>query len=185
MTKTSKVLVPLGLCLLLITGCTAAPAAVQPSVTASGIGDWPSFLPTPSAHGIAHGSADSPAMSYPGSPVIVQLATGRITVDVEGPTLPPDTNLNAEQVVCTFTITLRDSDTVVPLVASQFDVLDHTGGVHALALVASTTAPAQVDPHQTVTLKLAATLPSGEGMLRYHPAEGVVVAAWDYIAETD
>jgi len=185
MTKTSKVLIPLGLCLMLITGCAAAPAAVQPSVTASGIGDWPSFLPSPTANGVAHGSADSPALSYPGSPVIVQLATGRVTVDVEGPALPPDTKLNADQVACTFTITLDDSDTAVPLAASQFDVVDHTGAVHALAPVASTTAPARVDPHQTVTLKLAATLPSGEGMLRYHPTEGVVVAAWDYIAETD
>jgi hypothetical protein len=152
---------------------------------ASGIGDLPSFLPTPTANGIAHGSADSPALSYQGSPVIVQLATGRVTVNVVGPALPPDTKLNADQVACTFTITLGGSDTAVPIAASQFDVLDHIGGVHALALVASTTAPTQVDPHRTVTLKLAATLPSGEGLVRYHPTAEVVVAAWDYVAETD
>jgi len=36
-----------------------------------------------------------------------------------------------------------------------------------------------------VTFELAAALPSGEGLLRYHPAAGAVVAAWDYVAETD
>ena len=185
MTKTSRILVLLGVCLLLITGCAAAPAAVPPSGTGSGSGDLPSFLPTPTANSVAHGSADSPAMSYPGSPVIVQLATGLVTVDVEGPALPADTQLNAVQVVCTFAITLRDSDTTVPLDASQFDVLDHTGGLHPLALASSTTVAAQVGPHETVTFKLSATLPSGEGLVRYHPMAGVVVAAWDYVAETD
>jgi hypothetical protein len=182
MTKISKVLVLLGVCLLLVTGCSTAPAAVAPIGTASGIGDLPTFLPTPTANGIAHGSADSPAMSYPGSPVIVQLATGHVTVEVDGPALPADTKLNAVQVACTFTITLRDSDTTVPLAVSQFDVLDHTGGIHPLTLAPSTTVAAKVDPHQTVTLKLSATLPSGEGLIRYHPTADAVVAAWDYVA---
>lgn len=179
MTKSSKVLVLLGVCLLLISGC----AAVQPSGTGSGIGDLPSFLPTPTANSVAHGSADSPAMSYPGSPVIVKLATGHVTVDVDGPALPSDTQLNAVQVVCTFTVTLRDADTTVPLVSSQFDVLDHTGVVHPLST--SATVPTQVDPQGSVTFTLYATLPSGEGLIRYHPIGDAVVAAWDYVAETD
>jgi hypothetical protein len=182
MTKTAQVLVPLALGLLLLAAC-GAPSAGQPSGTASGIGDWPSFLPSPSANGVAHGSADAPAMSYAGSPVVVQLSTGHVTVNVQGPALPPDTTLNAVQVVCTFTITLRDADTTVPLVSSQFDVLDHTGVVHPLAT--SATVPTQVDPQQSVTLTLYATLPSGEGLLRYHPLASGVVAAWDYVAETD
>jgi len=185
MTKISKVLVLLGVCLLLVTGCAAPPAAVPPSGTASGIGDLPSFLPTRSANGVAHGSADSPAMSYPGSPVIVQLATGHVTVEVDGPALPPDTKLNAVQVDCTFTITLRDADSAVPLAASQFDVVDHTGVVHALAYVASASGPPRVAPQEAVKFKLVATLPSGEGLIRYHPTADVVVAAWDYVAETD
>jgi hypothetical protein len=185
MTKISAVLTPLAVCLLLVAGCAPAQEVDRPIGTASGIGDLPSFLPTPTSNGVARGSADSPAMSYPGSPVIVQLATGSVTVDVQGPALPPDTKLNAVQVVGTFTITLRDSDTTVSLDASQFDVLDHTGGVHELAAAPSTTVPKQVAPHQTATLTLSATLPSGEGLLRYHPVGGVVVAAWDYVAETD
>lgn len=184
MTKISMILIPLAVCLLLITGCTS-PVADRSGGTASGIGDLPSFLPTPTSNGVAHGSAASPAMSYPGSPVIVELATGHVTVEVAGPSLPPDTKLNADQVVCTFTITLRDADTTVPLAASQFDVLDHNGGVRPLASASTTTVPAQVDPHQTVTVTVYATLPSGEGLLRYHPTPSAVVAAWDYVAETD
>jgi hypothetical protein len=124
-------------------------------------------------------------MSYAGSPVVVRLSTGQVTVDVAGPSLPPDTKLNAEQVVCTFTITLNDSDIAVPLATSQFDVLDHTGVVHPLVLASSSMLPAEVAPHQTVTLALSATLPSGEGLLRYRPTASAVVAAWDYVAETD
>jgi hypothetical protein len=184
MTQISRVLVLLGVCLLLVAGCSAS-GAVPASGTASGIGDLPTFLPTGTSDGVARGSADSPAMSYPGRPVIVQLATGHVTVDVEGPSFPPDTKLNADQVVCTFTITLRDSDTTVPLAASQFDVLDHTGGVHPLAVATSTTLPGTVVPGQATTFTLSATLPSGEGLIRYHPAGERAVAAWDYVAETD
>ncbi len=184
MSRISRALVLVGVCLLLVAGCSSAPGG-QSGSTASGIGDLPTFLPSASANVVAHGSADSPAMSYAGSPVVVQLATGHVTVDVQGPAFPPDTKLGADQVVCTFTITLRDSDTTVPLAAAQFDVLDHLGGVHPVALAPSTTVPAQVEPHRTVTFELAATLPSGEGLLRYHPAAGAVVAAWDYVAETD
>lgn len=181
MSKIWGLVVPLALCLLLIAGCSSA---ADPSSRA-GIGDLPSFLPTPSSSGVAHGSAASPALSYPGSPVIVELATGQVTVDVAGPSLPPDTKLNADQVIGTFTITLRDADTTVALAASQFDVLDHNGGVHALAAASPSAVPAQVTPHHTVTFALYATLPSGEGLLRYHPSATAVVAAWDYVAETD
>jgi hypothetical protein len=63
--------------------------------------------------------------------------------------------------------------------------VDHTGGVHIVTSVASAAAPPEVAPHQTVvTFKLTARLPSGEGLIRYHPADGVVLAAWDYAAET-
>ena len=122
MSRISRALALVGVCLLLVAGCSSAPGG-QSGSTASGIGDLPTFLPSASANVVAHGSADSPAMSYAGSPVVVQLATGHVTVDVQGPAFPADTKLGADQVVCTFTITLRDSDTTVPLAAAQFDVL--------------------------------------------------------------
>jgi hypothetical protein len=174
-------LIPLAVCLLLVAGCSFT--ADRSSGAASGMGDLPSFLPTPTSNGVVRGSAASPAMSYPGSPVTVELATGHVTVDVAGPSIPPDTKLNADQVLATFTITLRDADTTVSVTASQFDVLDHNGGVHPLTPSASV--PPQADPHQNVTFALYATLPSGEGLLRYHPTASAVVAAWDYVAETD
>jgi hypothetical protein len=173
----------LAVCLLLVAGCSSGTVADPSGGAASGMGDLPSFLPTPLSNGVVRGSAAAPAMSFPGSPVAVELATGHVTVDVAGPSLPPDTKLNADRVIVTFTITLRDADTTVLVAASQFDVLDHNGGVHPLA--PSATVPTQVDPRQTVTFTLYATLPSGEGLLRYHPTATAVVAAWDYVAETD
>ena len=101
MSRISRALVLVGVCLLLVAGCSSAPGG-QSGSTASGIGDLPTFLPSASANVVAHGSADSPAMSYAGSPVVVQLATGHVTVDVQGPAFPPDTKLGADQVVCTF-----------------------------------------------------------------------------------
>ncbi len=45
--------------------------------------------------------------------------------------------------------------------------------------------PSAVPPGQTITLKLVATVPSGEGLLRYAPDGTGAAAVWDYVAETD
>jgi hypothetical protein len=124
-------------------------------------------------------------MSYAGSPVIVDLGRGSVTVNVQGPSYPADTKVGALRVACTFTVVLSEAGRAVDLGAADFNVLDHAGAVHVLRPVPGATVPAAVRPDQPVTLHLVATVPSGEGLLRYAPDGGDTAAAWDYVAETD
>jgi hypothetical protein len=169
--------------LVVLCGCSAG--TTPPTSTDSGIGDWPTFLPSPSAAGIARGSVDSPAMSYSGSPVIVTTGDGEVRMDVEGPSYPADTKVGADQVVCTFTITFSGASAAVSLETARFDVVDHSGVRHALTKLAGSSIPATVSPGQSVVVKLQATLPSGEGFLRFFPTGTAAAAGWDYVAETD
>jgi hypothetical protein len=166
-----------------LSGCSSSTPA--PAATATGIGDWPSFLPSPTAAGAAHGSAANPALSYAGSPVVIATGGGTVTVNVQGPTYPGDTKVGADSVQCTFTVVLSDASAPIALDHARFDVLDHTGQVHDLTPPAGQTVPATVQPGATATFELAATVPSGEGMLRYAVDGAGTAAAWDYVAETD
>jgi hypothetical protein len=166
-----------------LAGCSSA--TPSPAASATGIGAWPSFLPSPTAAGAAHGSTADPALSFAGGPVVVDVAGATVTVDVQGPSYPAGTPLNATQVACTFTVVLRDASAPVALGGAHFDVLDHTGAVHDLAPAPGRPLPATVAPGATATLELVATVPAGEGMLRYAPDGTGTAAAWDYVAETD
>lgn len=164
---------------------TGAGTTASADATA-GLGDWPTFLPSPSAGSVATGSAESPAMSYPGSPVVAEVRDGTVRVDVDGPTYPSSTKTGAEQVECTFTITLSKASRTVSLSGARFDVLDSQGGIHSLKAVKGAEIPSSLAPGKTATVKVTGVLPAGEGLLRFYPvAKKDAVAAWDYVAETD
>ncbi len=167
----------------MLSGCSGA--GVTPTPGGAGIGDWPTFLPTPSAEGVAHGSPSNPAMSFAGSPVIVTLDGAEITVNVEGPSYPADTKLGDDRVACTFTVTLRSASTDLDLRAARFDLLDHSGAVHPLKSIKGTSIPRTLRPGQTVQVRLTTTVPSGEGFVRFYPEGSEATAGWDYVAETD
>ncbi|HEY3408294.1 MAG TPA: hypothetical protein VGK53_09000 [Propionicimonas sp.] len=169
--------------LVVLSGCSAAGATPAPEAT--GIGEWPTFLPTPIAEEVAHGSPSNPAMSFAGSPVVVAVEGAELTVDVEGPSYPADTKLGADRVACTFTVTLGSATTPIELTGARFDLLDHSGGIHALTVVQGTSIPRTLNPGQGVQVKLRTTVPSGEGFVRFYPAGSAAAAGWDYVAETD
>lgn len=171
--------------ILLLAGCSAGSDAAAAASPSAGIGDWPTFLPSPSAAGLATGSADNPAMSYAGSPVAVTVGQGTVTVNLQGPSYPADTKVGADQVDCSYTVDLSGASAPVSLSATQFTVLDHAGQVHALQAAPGTTIPTTLAPGQSATLTLVTTLPSGEGLFRYAPDGSHTAAAWDYVAETD
>jgi len=169
--------------LVVLCGCSAG--GTPPTSEDTGIGAWPTFLPSPSAAGIARGSVDSPAMSYSGSPVIVTTGDGEVRMDVAGPSYPSDTKVGADHVACTFTVTFSGASAAVSLKTARFDVLDHSGVVHTLTMLPGSSIPATVSPGQSVVVKLQTTLPSGEGLLRFYPTGPAAAAGWDYVAETD
>ena len=183
MTRTTRPALLVATGLILLSGCAAAPAATS---SAAGIGEWPSFLPTPTAAGLAHGSAADPAMSYAGSPVIVAIGDAEVLVDLEGPSYPADTKVGADSVHCTFRVTLSGATAGVDLAGAAFDLLDNAGTVHELVVNPATPLPKVVRPGRTVELTLTTTVPSGEGFVRFYPDGGPDAAAgWDYVAETD
>lgn len=168
-----------------LTGCSASAPNDAPGGSASGIGAWPTFLPSPTPQGDPTGTLDSPAMSYPGSPVVVHVGTTTALVDVQGPSYPSKTKVGAEQVRCTFTVTISQVSAPLSMRTASFSVLDGQGGLHPLAPAPHQTPPDRLQPGQTYTLSLVAVLPAGEGLLRYYPTTKGAVAAWDFVAETD
>jgi hypothetical protein len=133
---------------------------------------------------VVHGSVASPAMSYTGSPVVVSTGSGDLGIDVQGPAYPSSTKVGATSVPCTFTVTLSGASAAVGLARAHFDLLDHLGVVHQVKVV-SGSIPSTVRPGQSVTVHLTATVPSGEGLLRFYPSSAGSASGWDYVAETD
>ena len=173
---------------VLLAGCSGtgpADGSRAPAGAESGIGAWPTFLPSPAQQGPPTGSLESPAMSYPGSPVIVSLGSARAVMDVGGPSYPPDTKVGAEEVRCTFTITISGVTAPISMKTASFSVLDSQGGLHQLTAAPGRRVPDRLEPGHGYTLVLVGVVPAGEGLLRYYPTTEGAVAAWDYVAETD
>ena len=165
--------------------CSRSAPGDAPEGPAGGIGAWPTFLPSSTPQGDPTGTLDSPAMSYPGSPVVVHVGSTSALVDVEGPSYPSTTKVGAEQVRCTFTVTISRVTAPLSMRTASFSVLDGQGGLHPLATAPHHEAPDRLEPGHTYTLSLVAVLPAGEGLLRYYPTTRGAVAAWDFTAETD
>ena len=176
----------LAVCAGLLAACSSPTAPAGGSTAPEpGIGSWPTFLPSPTPPSTPEGSLDSPAMAYPGSPVVLHVGTAQALWDVEGPSYPDDTKVGAEEVRCTFTVTVSAVTAPITMKTASFDVLDQRGAVHALRSASGHAVPDRLEPGHTYALALVGTLPAGEGLLRYYPSRDGAVAAWDYVAETD
>ena len=169
----------------LAAGCSGPPGDETPEGPGSGIGAWPTFLPTPTPQGVPTGTLEAPAMSFPGSPVLVRTGGAQALVDVEGPSYPASTKVGAEQVSCTFTVRVSGLTAPLPMRGGSFSVLDGQGGLHPLTVASHPAPPDRLAPGRTYTLSLVGVLPAGEGLLRYYPTTEGAVAAWDFVAETD
>lgn len=172
------------------TSSTATPStATTPSSSSTpvdaGLGAMPSYLPSASGGTMPTGSPSNPALSYPGAPVLVADGDALLKVAVDGPSYPADTKVGAEQVTVTFTLTLTGQKGRTDLSDAHFDLMDHSGGIHKPTLVPGSELPTTVLPGQKSVVKLRATVPSGEGLLRMYLDGTVASAAWDYVAETD
>ena len=113
----------LAVCAGLLAACSSPPANGS-TAPESGIGSWPTFLPSPTPPSTPEGSLDSPAMAYPGSPVVLHVGAARALWDVEGPSYPDKTKVGAAEVRCTFTVTISGVTAPVAMKTASFDVLD-------------------------------------------------------------
>jgi hypothetical protein len=117
-----------------------------------------------------------------------------VLATIVGPSIPEGVAEQAQRgddgsqtAPCTFTATFTSASGSVPLDPSAFAILNERGQIHHLLVTAADggAPPAQVAPGQKVTLTMKATLPEGEGALRWAPNGARVLAGWVYGLELD
>lgn len=178
-----------------LAGCgttAAAPAArARPPRSPSGLIGYPSFLPsgTPGVGNDAPlvGTVRRPALTSEGDTVTVVTPHWSVRAVVTGPEVPGE-GLPYQQPVttCTWTVTLSDVTGAAPVSVADFDTIDQQGAVSRPYLVPGRPVPpAALEPGQTTTFQLRVSEPVGEGLIRWAPVAGHIVAKWDFIVEND
>jgi hypothetical protein len=168
---------------LALAGCAAA---VKPEPK---YGSLPNFLPKDSIHpdSALNGSAAKPALTTEGDSVRVAVDGGTVLATVAGPQVPGEgLPYQADATTCTWTVTLTNATSDVPIRAGAFTSIDHLGAVYPSAFVpGQPKPPAELKPGQSVTFELRAVMAVGEGLMRWSPDGQHIVASWDFEVEND
>jgi hypothetical protein len=173
-------------------GC-GSPSRSHPNASAtagdSAYGALPTFLPpaTIQPDATLTGTPARPALTTEGDQVKVVLPGGSVVATVSGPVVPGEgLPYQADSTTCTWTITLSDATTDVPVAPSDFTALDHLGAVFPTRLVPGQPKPPKVlGKGRSTTFELRAVMPVGEGLMRWAPAHQPILAAWDFEVEND
>jgi hypothetical protein len=178
-------------------GLGQAGSAARHARSSAKYGGLPSWLPKPKVvvHRVPNASAAHPWLSaIEGETVSVKLAGGHVLATIVGPSIPEEVAEKAQHddddsdtAPCTFTATFMSASGSVPLHPSAFTILDERGQVHRLLVTGADggPVPSEVAPGRTVTLTMKATLPEGEGALRWAPDGPRVLAGWVFGLELD
>jgi hypothetical protein len=170
-----------------LVGCSSPPPAA-PAVDDS-YGSLPTFLPSAGIKpdSVLTGTADRPALTIQGDAVRVQVPKGSMLVTVSGPEVPGQgLPYRGETTTCTWTVTITQATTPIPIAVADFTTLDQFGNVYHPQLVAGQPVPpSPVAPGQTVTFELRTVMAIGEGLMRLAPSGGPIVASWDFEVEND
>jgi hypothetical protein len=152
---------------------------------------YPSFLPKktldPTVDAMLVGTQARPALQVEGLPVEVKMKGFDVRVTVSGPVVPGE-GLPTQQgaTTCTWTITMKDASSNVPVALADFHSVDHLGSVFLMGLVPGEHAPPSIlHPGQTLSFKVRAYELVGEGMMQWAPDHHHVVGMWDYTVEND
>ena len=74
----------------------------------------------------------------------------------------------------------------MPISVADFDSIDHLQTVYKPTLVpGQPPLPAALHTGQSLSFKIRAVMPVGEGLLRWAPGRDHIVAKWDYQVEND
>jgi hypothetical protein len=173
-----KRIAALALCALALAGCGTGAV-------------YPSFLPkktlNPSVDQVLTGTMAKPALQIEGLAVNVKTSKFHVNITVSGPVVPGEgLPEQPAATTCTWTVTMKDASTDVPISIADFHSVDHLGSVFLMGLVPGEhTPPRFIRPGQTVTFKLRSYELVGEGMMQWAPDHKHVVAYWDYTVEND
>jgi hypothetical protein len=170
-----------GLTVLLERGSTA------PVATYSQI---PSWIPRAkvAVGRVVVASAAHPALAIQGDTVSVRLAAGHVVATAVGPTVPEEGKFPVPATTaCTFVLTLTNASGNVPITARAFTILDESGHLHSptVTAVAGARLPGRARPGRSVTLRIHAILPTGNGQLRWAPDDSAPIVSWDFDVEID
>jgi hypothetical protein len=152
---------------------------------------YPSYLPKktldPDVDAVLVGTEAKPALTVEGLPVEAKTSAFDVRVTVSGPVVPGE-GLPEEPAAttCTWTVTMKDATSDVPVSVADFHSVDHLGSVFLMGLVPGEHAPPSVlHPGQTLTFRLRAYELVGEGTMQWAPDHRHVVGNWDYTVEND
>lgn len=178
-----------------LSGATPVFAALVSALVLAGCGAsavvYPSYLPkktlNPRIDQAMVGTMSKPALQIEGLPVNVDTARYRVRVTVSGPIVPGEgLPEQPAATTCTWTVTMKDATSDVPVSVADFHSVDHLGSVFLMGLVPGEKPPPKVlHPGQTLTFQLRAYELTGEGMMQWAPDHKHVVADWDYTVEND
>jgi hypothetical protein len=172
----------------LATGPAAGATGHRPP---KGLVGYPSFLPKDTLNvrsdALLVGTAARPALTSEGDAVKVLTPHWSAQVTVSGPEVPGEgLPYQARATTCTWTVTIAKVTGRVPVAAADFDSIDAYGNVYRPALVpGQPTPPPVIQTGQKVTFELRTGEPVGEGLMRWAPIGGHIVAKWDFVVEND
>ncbi len=152
-------------------------------------GTLPSYLPSSTLRNDSTlvGTVAHPALTSQGDAIRARLPHGSVLIRVTGPQVPGE-GLPYQQkaTTATWTVTLRDATTPVPIRTSAFSTIDSLGKTYQLAFVPGQPRPPKVlRPGQTTHFELRAVMRVGEGMIRWAPTDRDLLATWDFVVEND
>jgi hypothetical protein len=169
----------------------AAAATAGAPLTGPGLVGYPAYLPKSTLHvdndGALVGTAARPALTSEGEAVKVVTAHWSARVTVSGPEVPGEgLPYQAPATTCTWTVRVSKVSGHVPISAADFASIDSGGQQFRPTLVPGQPAPPAVLHHgQSATFELRAGEPVGEGLMRWAPVGGRIVAKWDFVVEND
>jgi hypothetical protein len=152
---------------------------------------YPAFLPKSTLHydsdRLVTGTAAQPALTSQGDPVKVVTPHWSVIAAVTGPEVPGEgLPYQADFTTCTWIVTLSKATGDVPISAADFDSIDDRGDVYYPRFVPGQPVPPKIlRPGRTVSFELRAGEAVGEGLMRWAPIDGRIVAKWDFVIEND
>jgi hypothetical protein len=158
--------------------------------TGGGYGQIPSWLPKAKVPvgRVVVASAAHPRLAIEGDTVSAELAHGHVLVTAVGPSVPEEGQFPVPPTsACTFLVTFTAPTGTIPLKADAFTILDEFGSLHQPKVTGlpGATGSRQERPGRTVTLRVYAVLPTGNGQLRWAPQGKTPLVSWDFDVEID
>ncbi|HVC07323.1 MAG TPA: hypothetical protein VND98_07065 [Solirubrobacterales bacterium] len=176
-----------GLAAILLGGNSASAARGRSAVSFGGLPGWLPKARTPVGQTL-RASRAHPALAVQGESVSVHLARGRVLATAVGPSVPEDGRFPVPaRSPCTFVVTFAAASGVVPLDPRAFAFVDDLGHLRhpRLTTLAGGRPPRQILPARTLSVRVHAVLPTGNGGLTWAPGGWRPIVSWDFDVEID